>query len=247
MKKTSRIPRFFWRDLPVLANDSLLFPESIAQHALRVLRLKKGDSFILFNARGKEFLGEIIEMHHKTARMKIKESFEISRESPLKTTLLLPVLKNEKMDYLLQKATELGVFAIQPTQCAFGALHLKELQIVSRYPHWNAVIESACEQCARNVLPLLLPFLPFEKAIQSATSNSLKIIFLPQGEKHLKDFPKSSSLFLLTGAEGGFSNEEIAFAQEAGFIPTCLGKRILRAETAPLAALSAVQTLWGDF
>ncbi len=246
MKKTSRIPRFFWRDLPLLENEFLL-PDSIALHALRVLRLTKNDPLIFFDGSNQEFWGEIMEIQKKSARVKITKTLTISRESPFKTTLLVPVLGSEKMDYLLQKATELGVFAIQPTNCALGSVRLKEEQILARYQHWNAVLISACEQCGRNVLPKILPFLSFEKALNIAPIDSLKTIFLPQGEKHLKDFPKPSSLFLLTGAEGGFSNEEILFAQKAGFIPTRLGERILRAETAPIAALSAAQTLWGDF
>ena len=238
------LPRFFWRDFPLTENSAIL-PDSLENHAARVLRLKIGDFLTLFNGENCERAAQISKISKKNVEIILGESRAISRESPVKITLCQPILSADKMDFVIQKSTELGVFAIAPIFCARGVLKLSGERLAARQNHWQSVAIAACEQCGRNKIPQILPALDFKNLPKNSTA--AQIIFLPNAEKTLRDFAPAQEFQILTGAEGGFDDSEIESALQKGFSPCRLGTRILRAETAPLAALSILNFLSGEF
>ena len=244
-------PRFFWRDCPLKTKANAILPDEIARHVF-VLRLKVGDLLTLFNGDNCEISAQIVEITKKNVAVEIQSIANVSRESPYKITLLQAILSADKMDFVIQKATELGVFQIQPIFLKRGVLKLNAERLKVREKHWQSVAVSACEQCGRNKIPKILPACDFQNAILNVAQNaenadSAKILFLPTAEKSLRSFNFPKNATILTGAEGGFDESEIKFALQNGFAPCRLGCRILRAETAPLAALSALNLLNGDF
>ena len=246
------IPRFFWLNFSFKKKEIATLPEAIANHAVRVLRLKIGDCITIFDGKNHEFSAKIASITKKTTTVEIQSVDTVSRESPVKITLLQAVLSADKMDFVIQKATELGVFQIQPIFLKRSVLKLSAERLTAREKHWQSVALSACEQCGRNKIPKILCACDFEKAIlnlaqNAETADSAKILFLPNANKTLRDFKFPQNATILTGAEGGFDELEIKIALQNGFSPCRLGHRILRAETAPIAALAALNFLNGDF
>lgn len=223
-------------------------------HAARVLRLKKGDAITLFNGHGGEFSAHIENISKSSTTVLIDAYHDIDRESPLDITLAQAICVNEKMDWIIQKAVELGVTSIQPVTTARSIVHLSDARSSKRLQHWQKIIISACEQCGRNHLPRILPlillpeWLSNKKATQS--SHDLNLMLSTTATESLRNIPQppaSTHIALLIGPEGGFTQEEEVAILHTGFIPVRLGKRILRTESAALAAVSALQALWGDF
>ena len=223
-------------------------------HAARVLRLKKGDSITLFNGHGGEFSAHIEDISKSSTTVLIEAYHDINCESPLDITLAQAICVNEKMDWIIQKAVELGVTCIQPVSTVRSFVHLSDERSSKRLQHWQKIIISACEQCGRNHLPQILPlillpeWLSNKKATQS--SHDLNLMLSTTATESLRNIPQppaSTHIALLIGPEGGFTQEEEVAILHTGFIPVRLGKRILRTESAALAAISALQTLWGDF
>lgn len=240
-------PRFYCPD-DLHGRQRFDLPEQAAHHAVRVLRLKAGDALVLFDGRGGEFEAVIEQIAKHSVTVTVSVRREKERESPLIVTLAQAISAGEKMDYTLQKAVELGIGAIQPLASERSVVRLAGERAEKRVQHWQNVVIAACEQCGRNRVPAVAPIMPLETWLANQGEHTLRLMLAPDAERALRDLPPSQGpVTLLIGPEGGFSPNEIKAAQTAGFLSIRLGPRVLRTETAALAALAAMQTLWGDF
>lgn len=217
-----------------------------AHYARSVLRLKNDAPIILFNGTGGEYVGKVVEVSRKSVRVELEKHVERSVESNLNICLGLGISRGDRMDFSVQKAVELGATAITPLITERCVVQFKDEKKSQRWQHWQKIIQHAAEQSGRTVLP---DFSDISTLNAWVTAQSgLKVFLDPYAEMTLAQLaPENDSVTLLTGPEGGFSSAERETAKAAGFIPVRLGARILRTETASLAALSAVQMLWGDF
>lgn len=242
------MPRFYCPP-PLPNKGSFNLPPDAAHHASRVLRLREGTAVQLFDGAGKECHGVITDLSGKQVVISDIQSVDTDRESPLTTLLAQALSSSEKMDWVIQKATELGVTEIQPLDTERSVARLSAERAEKRMVHWQQVAISACEQCGRNVLPVIHPPLNIMVWLQQVRAENIsKFILLPQGASSLHGQPKPSvKAALLIGAEGGFSQAESDSALLCGFTPVKLGARVLRTETAAVAGLAALQMLWGDF
>ena len=237
--------RFYWPAPYSTGNHEL--PDAIAHHAFRVCRLKKNDPLILFDGNNHEAHAHCVDPFR--AIVSIRRIETISRESPLTTLLIQALPALDRMDFIIQKAVELGVTQIQPVESLRSIIRLKDNRAEKKQAHWKRLIVASCEQCGRTQLPELLPVLPLEEALQHhAVTASCRWLLSPHTSKRLSlpDFPVTS-IQLLAGPEGGFSQEEETLAIKQGFLPIRLGPRVLRTETAGLTALSICQWHFGDF
>ncbi|HEV7431704.1 MAG TPA: 16S rRNA (uracil(1498)-N(3))-methyltransferase [Steroidobacteraceae bacterium] len=233
-------------DLELTGHQELLLPAAQSTHVLRVLRLRPGAALTLFNGRGGEYAAELIDAGKSGARLAVRAHSVLERESPLQLTLLQGVARGERMDAIVQKATELGVQRIVPLSCEFSVVRLDAANRQRRAEHWRAVAIAACEQSGRNRIPEIEPIGDFAESC-AASSAGLRLMLLPQAPESLAALAAGlQSAVLLVGPEGGLSGREQLQAQRCGFRPCRLGPRILRTETAPLAALAALQALAGD-
>ena len=247
------LPRFYCKE-QITLNQPFELPDNVRHHAVRVLRLKQGDSLILFNGQGGEFFSEIIAINKNTSAIKILQHNQQECESPLTIELSQAICSNEKMDWVIQKAVEMGVSRIQPVTTTRSVIKLSSERAAKRLQHWQQITIAACEQCGRNHVPDVLPPLPLPHWLgeikNREVSTHTNLLLLPTAEKKLSELvPKSnnSSYTLLIGPEGGFTPEEERAALLTHFEPILVGKRILRTETAALATIAAMQTLWGDY
>ena len=222
----------------------LVLPEDTAHHAARVLRLQEGDVAVLFDGRGGEYEARLSMPGRGQVVAEIGERRDVERESPLEVTLVQAVSSGEKMDFTIQKAVELGVAAIQPVLTVKSVVRLSAEREGKKLAHWRRVAIAACEQCGRNRIPDIGAPLPLER--YRAPAESLKILLSPSGSAKLVTLARSP-VTLAVGPEAGFSDEEEQLLQRAGFVPVRLGPRVLRTETAALAALAALNALAGDF
>lgn len=245
-------PRFY---CPILLAPGrrVTLPDLVARHALGVLRLRSGDPVILFNGEGGEYAGTL-EKAGKHAEVTLSEKRNPERESPLQITLVQGISSGERMDFTLQKAVELGVSAIQPVMMRRSIVRMDHEKRLRRREHWQAVVISACEQCGRNLPPPVAPIEEFPDWLRNhvrtnsnASNSAIQYLLDPEANTRLRDLqPPSNPMFLIAGPEGGFDRSEHEFALSQGVIPLNLGPRILRTETAALAAVAAMQSLWGD-
>ena len=244
----------------IIPGRILGLPPNAAHHAARVLRLETGDRVTLFNGRGGEFPAIIAGISKSGTTVTVGEHLAAECESPLDITLVQAVCANEKMDWIIQKAVEMGVNRIQSIGTTRSLIRLSGERADKRLQHWQQIVISACEQCGRNHLPQLLPVLPLsdwlshqmdrQEVSPGESVHNPCFMLLPTSSKSLRDFPKTTqytSLTVMVGPEGGFAPEEEAAALAAGFVPLRLGERILRTETAALAVVAAMQALWGDY
>jgi 16S rRNA (uracil1498-N3)-methyltransferase len=228
--------------------EAVSLPRPASQHVLRVLRLKPGAVLIIFNGQGGEYAARLAHIEQgTTAVLSLEEFIARDVESPLVITLALGISRGERMDYALQKAVELGVTHIVPLLTQFCVVNIVKEREEKRLSHWRGIIIAACEQSGRTRLPDIVAPRPFHPWLAEAQA-SLKLLFDPYTERRLADVPKpDADVCVLIGPEGGLSEAEAIASQQAGFIAVRLGPRMLRTETAPVAALSALQCLWGDF
>lgn len=227
------------------AETEILLPEDVTHHLVRVLRSEAGTRFDLFNGEGGFFEAELLEPSKKTARARLLNFQAADRTSPLHTHLGQVMSKGDRMDYAIQKATELGVTEITPLTSERCELRLRgEERADKKLEHWRRVAISACEQCGRNRLPIIHEPLALAEWQQRVTA-TLKLVLAPVHSGSLPD-EISESVALLVGPEGGLSDNEITTARQHGFQPWQLGPRILRTETAPVAALAILQARYGD-
>jgi 16S rRNA (uracil1498-N3)-methyltransferase len=221
--------------------------EQAARHACKVLRLREGDAVALFDGTGGEYPGRIAAIGKHDVTIQLGAHLARECEAPLEITLAQAISAGEKMDFTLQKATELGIARIQPLASERSVVKLSGERADKRVAHWQGVVISACEQCGRNRIPSVAPIRPYTDWLGDG-SPGLCLMLSPEAELSLRDLPRPDRpVTLLIGPEGGFSAAEARAAQHAKFTPVRLGTRILRTETAALAALAAMQVLWGDF
>jgi 16S rRNA (uracil1498-N3)-methyltransferase len=242
------MPRFYCPP-PLPQNGSFELPPDAAHHASRVLRLREGDAVQIFDGIGNECHGVIAELSGKRVIVGGINTANINRESPLHITLAQALSSSEKMDWVIQKATELGASEIQPLATERSVARLSSERAEKRIEHWQQVAIAACEQCGRNVLPTI--HAPIDIMVwlqQTRTSPDTKFILLPEGASSLSSQIKPlGNITLLIGAEGGFTSAESESALSCGFTPIRMGARVLRTETAAVVGLAAIQTIWGDF
>ena len=232
-------------DTPLSPGAEIVLSESAARHAVTVLRLQVGDTLNLFNGTGGEYHATLVAVSKREARVRLTEFNAIERESPLAITLALGISAGERMDYSLQKATELGVTAIQPLATERSVVKLTGERADKRLQHWQNVVIAACEQCGRNRVPRVAPVQTLF-AYLACVGKGRRLLLSPDAAQPLKRVPPSAAVVLLIGAEGGLAPAECQAAEAGGFEPVSLGPRILRTETAPVAALAVLQALWGD-
>ena len=223
-------------------------PQNAAIHATRALRLGVGDQAILFNGDGQDYISELIHVKKDEVVAKIIKATSVENESPIKILLAQAISSGDRMDFTLQKAVEMGVTEIQPIASQRSVVKLSAERAEKRREHWQNVVNSACEQSGRAFVPTVSNPLSLSDWLGTKPTAETKITLAPTAEITLKDLSKpTGTICLLVGAEGGLTDAEIELAATQGFQPIKLGKRILRTETAPLAAIATMQALWGDF
>ena len=233
-------------DLPLSPGAEIVLPEAAARHAVTVLRLQVGDTLHLFNGEGGEYSASLVDVSKRETRVRLSGFLATERESPVDITLALGISAGERMDYSLQKATELGVSAIAPLATERSVVRLSGERADKRLQHWQHVVIAACEQCGRNCVPTVTPVQPFFHYLAQMGSGKRLLMLSPDADTPLKRVAPAATAVLLIGAEGGLARAEYEAAQASGFEPVKLGPRILRTETAPVAALAVLQALWGD-
>ena len=235
---------------PPLATGQRITLDTHASNRIRqVLRLKPGQSITLFDGSGYDYAAELINCTKQAAQVQVGATIRHETPPELTLQLALGITRGEKMEYSLQKAVELGVMEITPLFTQRTLVQLKGQKLHRRQAHWQGIIQHACEQSGRSVLPQQSPAQYITDWLASYPHSETQAILLdPQAEQTLADLPRpNNNLLVLVGPEGGLAPAERTQANQQGFIPVRLGPRILRTETAPLAALAAVQTLWGDY
>jgi 16S rRNA (uracil1498-N3)-methyltransferase len=221
-------------------------PPDAGHHASRVLRLREGDSIVLFNGAGGEYSARIVGLSRDGVTVDVGPFDPVERESPLAITLVQGISAGDRMDLTIQKAVELGVHAVQPILAERSVVRLKGERGDSRREHWQRVAVSACEQCGRNRVPVIATALDLANYVPADASR--KVLLSPDGEASLASVVNkdSESILLAVGPEAGFTQREVSLLVGKGFVPARFGPRVLRTETAGPAAISALNALHGD-
>ncbi len=239
-----RTPRVYV-DVALAAGAELRLPAAAAAHLARVLRLGPGDPVILFNGDGRDYAGRLLAADRRETRALVESAGVPEPEPPLHLHLAIGISRGERMDFVIQKAVELGVASIRPLFTERSVVRLDAERGQRRHAHWRGVLVAACEQSGRRRLPALHSAVPITGWLPGIEGAGL--LLDPQAERSLRDLPvPTADITLLVGPEGGLSAAERQQAARSGFTGVRLGPRLLRTETAPLAALAAMQTLWGD-
>lgn len=230
---------------PLQVGGRIELDDEAAHYVRSVLRLKQGESIVLFNGRGGEYAGRFSEVSRKNVRIEIEQLQPRDVESPLRVIVGMGISRGDRMDWAVQKAVELGVARLTPLLTERCVTKLNDEKKQQRWQHWQHIVQHAAEQSGRTRLPELQPVADFADWL--AEPQGLRLFLDPYAEHSLRDLqPEDRQITLLSGPEGGFSPQEREQAKAAGFVPVRMGPRILRTETAVLSALTAVQTLWGD-
>jgi 16S rRNA (uracil1498-N3)-methyltransferase len=232
-----------YQNAPLKINDTLVLDEYGSHHLAKVLRFPQGQSIILFNGDGYDYQANVLSVN-KQCEVNITACTFNQNESCLNLTLAQGVAKGEKMDFLIQKAVELGVSQIVPIFTQRCVVKLKGEKLKKRAQHWQKIIIGACEQSGRSTVPKLVDPLNFEDFIEQDFG---KIFVLHhRAQQSLLEFDKTSQATIMIGPEGGLSKDEIEYAIQQGAQPLLLGSRVLRTDTASLAAIANMQLLWGS-
>ena len=240
------MPRFYV-DFALSPDSVVELPDNVVRH-LNVLRVKNTEEIVLFNGNGKAYpaLPEVLEKRRASVRILREETTD--NESPLNITLVQAVSAAEHMDFTLQKSVELGVAEIRPVISERCVVRLSGERAEKRVARWQEIVVSACEQSGRNIVPKVLPLTTYAQALQQLPQETTKLLMSLNRAQKLSDVqPQSGKVVFMVGPEGGWTEKEEQQAFDAGFQSVTLGKRVLRTETASLAAIAAMQTLWGDF
>lgn len=242
---TTIMPRFY---LPpsVLVSDAFSLPDTAARH-VQVLRYQPGEVIELFDGLGKVYQAEITSMGKKNVDVLIRESTDINLESPLNITLMQSISSSDRMDLTIQKAVELGVTMIQPVLTERSSQRLSGERAMKKLERWLDIAIGACEQCGRTVVPQIQPITGLSDALCPLDVDDLKLLMSLNQPRALNQFTQPQAVVLLVGPEGGLSQAEEELAINHGFNAISTGPRVLRTETASLAAIAAMQLLWGDF
>ena len=240
-----QIPRLYTAK-NLVEGERISLDEQKSQHLLRVLRARIGDSVIVFDGKQGEYSGTLIEANKSNAVIKLIQYQNVDRESPLAIHLLQGISRGERMDYVIQKASELGVAFITPLFTARCTVKLSGERLAKRVAHWQSIAISACEQSGRCHLPKITPAITLKNCMRQHQGNGF--ICDTAAEHSIHDYPKlNGSVSVLIGPEGGFTKDEIQLAKDAGFQSLSLGPRILRTETATVVAATLLQMQSGDF
>ncbi|MDQ3288432.1 MAG: 16S rRNA (uracil(1498)-N(3))-methyltransferase [Pseudomonadota bacterium] len=236
-------------DLALANGAEVNLPETAAAHLARVLRLQAGDECVLFNGDGMDYPACIVASSKRMVRVQVGTPAKVERESPLRIVLLQGIARGEKMDMILQKATELGVAQVRPLSSQRSEVKLDAERAAKRVAHWRQVVIAACEQSGRAVVPDVLAPAPLAAVLEELAEPGLRLILDPGGSLALARLvePEHATVVLAVGPEGGWSPLDRQQLLAAGFAGLWMGPRILRTETAALAAMSALQALFGDF
>ena len=240
------MPRFYV-DFALSPDSVVELPDDVVHH-LNVLRVKNTEEIVLFNGNGKAYpaLPEVLEKRRASVRILREEVTD--NESPLNITLVQAVSAAERMDFTLQKSVELGVAEIRPVISERCVVRLSGERAEKRVARWQEIVVSACEQSGRNIVPKVLPLTTYAQALQQLPQETTKLLMSLNRAQKLSDVqPQSGKVVFMVGPEGGWTEKEEQQAFDAGFQSVTLGKRVLRTETASLAAIATMQTLWGDF
>lgn len=246
------MPRFFVGS-PLKSDDIIQLPDDVMRH-VHVLRLQPGDSIVLFNGEGGEYSAELVEVERRTISVRVREFHAIDVEAPYNLTLAQGIAGGDKMDWLLEKAVELGVSSFVPLTTTRSVVRLSRERAERRHAHWQGIVRSSCEQCGRNTLP----------EVASVREIATWLATLPREAQHgemrlllsvraginfsaLPVTPPHGRVTLLIGPEGGFSASEEAAAIAHGFVSIGLGPRVMRTETAGIAMLAALAGRWGGW
>ena len=240
------MPRFYV-DFALSPDSVVELPDDVVRH-LNVLRVKNTEEIVLFNGNGKAYpaLPEVLEKRLASVRILREEAAD--NESPLNITLVQAVSAAERMDFTLQKSVELGVAEIRPVISERCVVRLSGERAEKRVARWQEIVVSACEQSGRNIVPKVLPLTTYAQALQQLPQETTKLLMSLNRAQKLSDVqPQSGKVVFMVGPEGGWTEKDEQQAFDAGFQSVTLGKRVLRTETASLAAIATMQTLWGDF
>ena len=236
-------------DQPLKTGLEIALPTQAAAHVARVLRLRAGDPLLLFNGDGRDYACELLESGARQTRVRVLATQAAAGESPLRITLAQALARGEKMDWIVRKATELGVAAIVPLITERSEVKLDTGRADKRVAHWRGVAAGACEQSGRACVPVMHALVTLSSWLQGLDSQKreTRLALLPDGELRLRELGRiENGVLLAVGPEGGFGETDIAVLRSAGFRGLTLGPRILRTETAGIAAIAALQALCGD-
>ncbi len=246
------MPRFFV-STPLNPDDFLQLPDDVVRHIL-VLRLQPGDSIVLFNGEGGEYSAELVEVERRSVSVKIREFRPIEVETPYDLTLAQGIAGGDKMDWLIEKAVELGASCFVPLTTARSVVRLSGERAQRRHAHWQGIVRASCEQCGRNRVPDVMPVREITTWLGSLPrepeEGELRILLSPRasiGFAALPATPPRGRVIVLIGPEGGLSAAEEATATDHGFTAVGLGPRVLRTETAGIAVLSGLAARWGGW
>lgn len=248
-----RVPRIYL-DQALHSGAELALDKAAAHYLVSVLRLRAGDALIAFNGSGGEYTALLQMATNKQATIKVGSHNLGVKPSPVQLTLAIGLSRGERMDWVIQKAVELGVNEVVPLFTERCEVKLKGERALKKQGHWQQIAISACEQSQRNDVPTIKPVQPlveFLAACAAPANSNLTLILDPRAKQSLSNIlldqeSSAKTIVLLSGPEGGFSDEEIEHTQQKGAISVGLGPRVLRTETAPLVALSIAQALLGD-
>lgn len=240
-----RVPRIF-QEGPLQAHQRLLLDGDATRRLMSVLGLKTGDKLILFNGDGLEYPSIISQVTHHKLEVEIKDCIDKNVESPLDIHLGQVISKGERMDYTLQKATELGATSITPLFSTRSEVRLKGEREERKMIHWQKILVSACEQCGRNRIPTLYSPQTVEVWVHRVSDYQTKLLLDHRSQNSLKDISVMGPIALLIGPEGGLTFQEKQYAEQKGFQGIKMGSRILRTETAGVVAIALLQYLSGD-
>ncbi|MCE7031106.1 16S rRNA (uracil(1498)-N(3))-methyltransferase [Lysobacter sp. GX 14042] len=235
-------------ELPLAPGMELDLPEAQAGHLVRVLRLRAGDAFVLFSGDGHDYQASVLVADRRVVRVRVGAGQPVERESPLRLVLLQGIARGEKMDLILQKATELGVAELLPLSSDRSEVRLDPPRAAKRLAHWRSVVAAACEQSWRARVPAVAPPRGLAEVLGSLPAGGLRLLLDPEGDRALTALrpPAGEPVYLAIGPEGGWSDRDREQLHGAGFAGLRLGPRILRTETAGLAAVAALQACYGD-
>lgn len=247
MSRRAHVPRVFV-DAALAAGEAFELADAKRHHLATVLRLKAGAPVTLFNGDGHEYAAYIDHADRKRMTLAVEARHSPQRESPLSITLYQAIARGDRMDFALAKAVELGVTAIRPVFTERGKVKLEGDRLAKKQAHWQAVVESAAEQSGRLVCPNVADALPLARCLAADNQSDppLRLMLAPTAEGSLASLGRAEHIALLIGPESGLSETEVDTAHAAGWQPITLGPRILRTETAGMAALATLQTFWGD-
>jgi 16S rRNA (uracil1498-N3)-methyltransferase len=237
-----------WVDTPLAPGMRLPLPDDAAAHLLRAMRLEVGDSCVLFNGDGRDYEARVTIAGKRGGEVEILAAREVDNESTLRIVLLQGVARGEKMDWILQKATELGVAGFVPVNSERSEVRLDATRAARRLAHWQGVVASACAQSGRAVVPAVAPPASLERAVRGLPAGALLYSLDPTADAAVRglEAPGGRTVVVGIGPEGGWSPRDRSVLAEAGFSGLRLGPRILRTETAGIAAISALQAVFGD-